>query len=337
MKFLHGKALTKEIQKICQTQTSMRLAVAYWGQDALKLTRLHPKRRNVKLICCLSGGASDPDVIKKFGARARQDDFLHAKVIWTQSQAIVSSANISSNGMPDEEHDAGGLIEAGLLVTESKQLAEVKAWFDRRYTIARAITATDLKKAKEARSAKLWGKPKIQRSFIDALKDGGAQEFKQLRISFALWTDHTTKAEDRAAQRHFKESTIELEETLKIERRDFKRLDWFSAWNDLPSDTFLISCRYKKESFTEIYSCKTFHTRKNWPILADGERTTVTFVLGPALDGFTYRLSARDKRIIKSAARDLWRKAKGSNGGRLLKLQDAVPILLRHSNKMDEA
>ncbi|MDH2382080.1 hypothetical protein [Bradyrhizobium sp. CER78] len=258
---------------------------------------------------------------------------MHAKVIWTERQAIVSSANISSNGLPEEEEGAGGLIEAGLMVTDAGQLVQIAAWFDRQYKAAKRISATDLRKAREARLVKVWGKPRVRRSFIEALEDNAAQEFKQQKISFALWTDYTSQAENGEARRHFRESAETLEETLKIDRRDFRRLDWFSNWPELPADTFLISCRIKGRTFTDIYHCRTFNTKKAWPIIADGEKTSITYVLGSRDDGFGYRLSARDRRVLKSAAQDLWRKAKGSADGRLLRLEDAVPILLRHAKK----
>jgi hypothetical protein len=181
------------------------------------------------------------------------------------------------------------------------------------------------------RAAKLWAKPRIQRSFIEALQDNGAQEFKQQKISFAIWTDYTSRAENRGAKRHLKESANGLEETLKIDRRSFAKLDWFSGWPELPADTFIVSCRIKGDTFTKVEICRTFNTKKTWPIVADGEKTSITYVLGQGDAGFGYRLSARDTRILKLSAKDLWRKAKGSKEGRLLRLQAAVPILLRHA------
>jgi len=235
--------------------------------------------------------------------------------------------------LPEEEKEASGLIEAGFSITEADELLEIKSWFDRQYKAAKQISASDFRKAKEARSAKLWAKPKIRRSFIEALEDNGAQEFKQQKISFALWSDYMSRAENREARRHFKDSAERLENTLKIDRRSFGKLNWFSEWPELPADTFIVSCRIKNGTFTNIHSCRTFNTKKTWPILVDGERSRVTFVLGPGDDGFGYRLSERDKRILMRAAKDLWRKAKGSREGRLLKLEDAVPILLRHAKE----
>jgi hypothetical protein len=89
MKFLHGSALTKEIQLIVKSRSVLKIAVAYWGQDALRLTKLSAKRKDVRLLCCLKGGKSDPDIIRKFGRRVRQHDHLHAKVIWTELHPVL--------------------------------------------------------------------------------------------------------------------------------------------------------------------------------------------------------------------------------------------------------
>src|SRR5688572_704206 len=90
---------------------NLRIAIAYWGADSLKMLGLNPKHTDLRLVCCLKGGKSDPDEIKKFGRRCRQNDKLHAKVIWSPKAAIVGSANASSNGLPEEETMAKGLIE----------------------------------------------------------------------------------------------------------------------------------------------------------------------------------------------------------------------------------
>src|SRR5437764_8671672 len=103
MKFLYGGGLSEEIKRLVANKNPMKIAIAYWGTEALELLKLDPKRRDVEVVCCLRGGKSAPEVIKQFGFRARQNDQLHAKVIWTNAGAIVGSANASSNGLPEEE------------------------------------------------------------------------------------------------------------------------------------------------------------------------------------------------------------------------------------------
>ena len=110
MKFLEGAALTRKIQSMFGSSNRADIAIAYWGSDALKLLKLKPGRMKIRLVCCLKGGKSDPDIIAKFKKRAKQHDKLHAKVIWTPHAAIVGSANASSNGLPQDETIATGLI-----------------------------------------------------------------------------------------------------------------------------------------------------------------------------------------------------------------------------------
>jgi hypothetical protein len=83
MRFLYGSALTTSIKDLCGTPGRIDLAIAYWGSQALTLLPVKPSRRDARVVCCLRGGKSAPEVIGKFGKRARQCDNLHAKVIWT--------------------------------------------------------------------------------------------------------------------------------------------------------------------------------------------------------------------------------------------------------------
>ena len=103
MKFLTGGMLTDAMRRLGKKKGKRKIAIAYWGNKALKLLKLDANDKNISILCCLRGGKSDPDVIKRFKSGARQCDSLHAKVIWTPDEAIVGSANASSNGMPSEK------------------------------------------------------------------------------------------------------------------------------------------------------------------------------------------------------------------------------------------
>lgn len=334
MKFLHGSALTKEIQQIVKTRSSLKVAVAYWGQDALKLTKISPKRKDVRLLCCLKGGKSDPDVIKKFGKRVRQHDALHAKVIWTSKRAIVSSANMSSNGLPVEEKNLRGLIEAGVVLTSPDELSKIGQWFDEKYKSARPITKDDLKRAKDARPLGGWGQRQVKRSLIDALRNGGPQEFRQQRIAFALWKNPMTQAQQKSVRKFLKNNPDKVEQTLKLSRSDFARLDQYAEWDDIPANTFLIDCHYRRGVIKEIYVTKTFDVNKKWPIISsDGEKISVNFALKSGAQGFNYKLSRADRKAIRKSSRDFWNKLghqKKDDAG-VIQLRDVAPILLRNA------
>jgi hypothetical protein len=234
MTFLHGSALTREIHEIVRTKSAVKIAVAYWGQDALKLTKVSTRRKNIRLLCCLKGGKSDPDIIKKFGKRIRQQDNLHAKVIWTSKRAVVSSANMSSNGLPEDEKGLRGLIEAGVVVTEPGELSKISKWFDEKYKSAKFISKDDLKKAKDARPVGGWGRREIKRSLIDALRNGGPREFGKQRIALALWKHFAFKADAKrfnyklslADKKVIRKSSRELWNKLGNKRKDEAGVIW---------------------------------------------------------------------------------------------------------------
>jgi hypothetical protein len=201
MTFLYGKSLTAEMKRLVGKQGKIKIGVAYWGQDALTLLKLNPKKKNILVLCCLKGGKSDPDVIKQFKKRARQCDNLHAKVVWTKDEAIVGSANASASGMPSEDNLAAGLIEAGVLITDGKELRRIETWFDMHYsnpTISRPIEKPDLEAARKARVIKPT-QHTGKKSLLDAIREGGKDEFQGERILFVMYKDFTTNAQDKVA------------------------------------------------------------------------------------------------------------------------------------------
>ena len=116
MTFLHGHELTSRMQSLVREPGPLKVAIPDGGPHALRRLGLDPTRPGTRMVCCLNGSVSASEVIGHLGEGARQNDRLRAKVIWTPSAAIVGSADALSNGIPDDEKTAAGLIEAGVLV-----------------------------------------------------------------------------------------------------------------------------------------------------------------------------------------------------------------------------
>jgi hypothetical protein len=331
--FLAGAALTKKMRSVCRTHKDLKVAIAYWGQDALELLPLKSTKKNLRVLCCLNRGRSDPKVIRRFGRRARQNDKLHAKVIWTRDAAIVGSANASSNGLPEDEQRLSGLIEAGLCVEDKAILASIERWFDREFNLGRKITPKDLEDAALARQRRIWGQggkgKRIRQSLIEALAQGGKLEFSGQRITFVIWKQQTTKLEDKKAKELAKRKSKVLKSDFNLSSPDIRDLSWYVNWkNEIPLDSFLIDCWMRGDKISEINLYKSFPNRKSWKIRAGKSPETITFVLPSSSRAFGYVLGRKDKAIIRNASRKLWKRAKGSAIGRTIELIDAAPDLL---------
>jgi hypothetical protein len=146
-----GRAIAEQIQKLIDGEIAkpVKLAVAFWGAGAdYKL------QGACHVICDLESGACNPAVIRTLRKRDNcvvlKLSGLHAKVVISSSGAVVSSANMSTNGLGAEGADASATLEAGYFVS-AKHLdyKSIVTWFDDVWDQATDITELDLAKAKE--------------------------------------------------------------------------------------------------------------------------------------------------------------------------------------------
>nr|AWM10769.1 hypothetical protein CIT39_32860 [Bradyrhizobium symbiodeficiens] len=294
---------------------------------------LDPRRKDVALICCLKGGKSDPDLIEQFGRRAKQNDRLHAKVIWTNAAAIVSSANASSNGLPEEEAASAGLIEAGTLISDDKELLAIKEWFDELYRKSRVIKKQDLEAARAARNKRIWKQnSKLssdkKQSLIEAMQDGGSLEFDKQRIFFVLYRERPTSTQLAKARATVKKDKEAIANTYKMSDLQFRGLDFYFNWPTLPSSAYLIDLESYRRAWHVHGILKTFDTKRTWPVrFANGETDRLTFAQ-PARHAFPYSIGLKDRAVLRAAANKLWKRASGDSSGRIISLKDAAATIL---------
>lgn len=141
-----GKVISRAISELLDRENvkPARFAVAFWGRSS----EFHLKGA-CHIVCDLLSGACNPETIRALRRRPHcvvlHLDGLHAKVVVTSAGAVVSSANMSTNGLGSEGADASGTIEAGYLISaDTKEFSEVEAWFDTIWAEARPITEQDL-------------------------------------------------------------------------------------------------------------------------------------------------------------------------------------------------
>ena len=143
---LTGANLRAAIQQVTY-KGDVACAVAFWGNGAESLFP-NPAARQIRVICNLKMGGTNPGVIKTLrqnGVDVRQSDNLHAKVYIGNTEAVVTSANASINGLGLEGTEVEGWIEAGVFVNRDDALR----WFDRQWEECRAISPADLNDARK--------------------------------------------------------------------------------------------------------------------------------------------------------------------------------------------
>ena len=138
------------------TAESICIAVAFWGNGAEKL--LSRSQSNFRVICNLRSGGTNPSVIRSIkelqNIDVKQLDSLHAKVIFAQAGAVVSSANFSTNGLGWEGFNTW--VEGGIFVPPaSSTYEEISHWYSDLWKDARIICEEDLIEAENA-----WSKRK---------------------------------------------------------------------------------------------------------------------------------------------------------------------------------
>ncbi|MCL1077378.1 hypothetical protein D5R81_02895 [Parashewanella spongiae] len=120
------------------------IAVAYWGK---RVEYLISDNRYYKIVCNLSDGGTNPDVIsdlmKKENVEIRKLERLHSKVFITEKSAIVGSSNFSQNGLGLDS--CIGTIEAAI---ETSETLEIMNWFDQIWGRSSKITDKDINKAR---------------------------------------------------------------------------------------------------------------------------------------------------------------------------------------------
>ena len=159
--FITSSEYEKVVNSISEEEDELFAAVAFWGFGADLIIK--PRNgKQVKLICNLASGATNPDVIEALrsmeGVLLKQNDRLHAKVLLGTKKALVGSANFSSNGLNLEGTELSGWQEAGLLTSDPRQINDIRKWFDALWEQSRDIEEHDLTEAKLK-----WGKRRAAR------------------------------------------------------------------------------------------------------------------------------------------------------------------------------
>lgn len=255
--FLTSENYRQVVSKVIDENQSLSIAVAYWGRDAEKLL-LPASGKQVRLICNLTSGGTNPAPIEKLlghkDISVRQLDNLHAKVVVGESNAIIGSANFSTNGLWFEGEDSAGLTEAGIYTDDSELVANAQAWFDRLWDSARGITAADLEAAQKRRDILNGLRPPKSRSLMDA----PISDLKGRRIQIAIWRNDTSEKADEAFEGALEKVSALGGRSPESRLRD--KFSFFEGWDSLTKEGYIISVYFGKRGKLDVEDAW-----KRWP------------------------------------------------------------------------
>ena len=162
MQFLRtGQEIRNKIDELISSPHSspVLMAVAYWGTGSDEYGS-----KAQRIICDLESGSYDPSVIRQLleatPGSVRMNKNFHAKVVITSAGAVISSANMSDNGLGLHDRMDSRNHEAGYFIDESNlEHKAVTQWFEDHWNVAQEINEAALDAAKLA-----WSKRQPQKS-----------------------------------------------------------------------------------------------------------------------------------------------------------------------------
>jgi HKD family nuclease len=331
-KFISGDENTNAIKKIFK-EDPLKCAVAFWGKKAWEL--LKDSKQKIKIICNLESGATNPFLIeklqKKKNIELRTQHNLHAKVYFSNNQAIIGSSNASANGLSLEDAEVTGYIEASVTTNDEKIITSINSWFEELWKYAREIDDSLLEESRK--KWKNWRNNRPYRenpenpqmateSLLAALRDH-PEIFKDRNIYFYPCRYSMSHEAGEA----FSEAQ---EEYLGTE------IDGYECGDDgedgYPENSYLIVLYYgPRGGFRYRGICKT-----NSPHLIkgfkdeDGSDGKIILALKEdiiKIDSATYKITPDDRELLRSKISELWKLAEKAVPERILSLYDARKCL----------
>ncbi|MGO8738758.1 hypothetical protein [Rhodoblastus sp.] len=246
---LHGTKYLECVKEGLSKSAKNRLAVAFWGEGAIRSLGIE-RPENHEILCNLTMGGTNPEEIKLLidqGFSVRHSPRLHAKVYRFDDAAVVGSANASANGLGFEGCEMSGWSEVGVLVTDPEQLREIDRWWEREFAAARPVGRDDLRTAAKRHGRARQNRPPVLpekkfRNLLEALATAG-QDFRDRPI-YLVCNNTELSRQGRAQQ--------------KAVKQDFgEEFDVYENWDTMPIDAYLIEFWDKgkgKFSFLGFYS-----------------------------------------------------------------------------------
>ncbi|PCI26774.1 MAG: hypothetical protein COB67_09825 [SAR324 cluster bacterium] len=328
LKLLTERETAKEIRELTQNSTSLKFAVAFWGDGSIDSLEINDSPDEIKIICNLLSGATNPSVIKTLQENEKVDlrhhPQLHAKVYWTKNRGIVGSSNASANGLNFEGKGSKGWFEANLLTEDRSVLNQLEVWFDGLWQQSEDINSEVLEEAslrwKLRRKSRVNRSGKVKESLLQALFND-PEDFKDRGIKLALYF---TGERSQLAN----EGLEEIKKSLSIEKSD--ELDCYEDWEEIPPGTDIIDIYLGSRGGVNFGGLWHIPDESPHRVLKNEkieEKTVITLCHRlKTING--RKLSEADKNLIKKHMRKLREKYLAEEDAVLIDIHDAREILI---------
>lgn len=248
---LDNERYLERVSVLIRKSISLKIAVAFWGAECWLLFDSFGGQ-NLQIICNLSMGASNPVAIEKMmvmkNTEIRQMDQLHAKLLLSDSELILGSANMSTNGLGFEGAECANFSELGIYSTDNRLLKEANNWFQRNWQESRAINGEDIKLAKQKWKKRRTLRPSPSGDIAEkpSLLKINKMELEDRSIFFVIYRADATKDAVNYMKKIKKELSF-----------DGDSLDIYEGWKegDLPRgiNDIIIPIRVPARRMVEIY------------------------------------------------------------------------------------
>lgn len=331
--FLPGDDNTNEIRQLISCSKEIDCAVAFLGQEA---EQFFETASGGRIVCNLKSGGTNPHVVEQLIDKGvidvRSHPLLHAKVYIGTNKAIVSSANLSANGLGLEAQELAGWVEAGYKVTDQQELQSIQNWFSKLWDDSKEITDDDIKMAMEA-----WKKRQIVRPTTDASKSllqalrKNPRELEYRNIYLVVMTEFHS---DEATQA-LKEEVKYLKQKKKKDGHNadaWKNWDAYEDWSNLPENSNFIDLSVGPRG--EIKYHGLFKSPDKQILVSfknkDGEESELNMCYKQN-DIFGYVVKGKDIVLLMSKAAELLKSkiGVGTTTCKYIPLTDARNILFR--------
>lgn len=280
MQLLNGPEAEREIKKLLDAAEWVRIAVPYWGKNAVTRLGLDRLRTDdVRIVCNLLSGGCNPDEIEKlnkiFGNNIKTNNNIHAKVYLTDKGVVLGSSNASTNGLGSEGSKSEVLNEMNIKIENVDKIKNLEKWYNSIESKSRNITKSDLDEAKLLYRKIKNILPLKDGSIID-LAANDPSEFDGRDIEVWVWDRPEASA---SAYRHF-----------EIEKKNWKNddLTFYEECGDLKPGSIIIDIDMKSNPISVSF----FQIIKDYPkreFIKNGNKTYLHLCLEiEKLDGHDF-------------------------------------------------